>query len=559
MAFNASASEIVVNGGFENSFSSWTNYNFYNPGYPPTVPPNYISTTDPKSGSKCYYTNGNDLTKVCQDFTLSDSCNLTLGFYYKHAVMDDNSFWSVYNSTDHTRYDNTILYDGTTASTDGNWIYTSSTFNLPAGVYTLVFEGKGNTAYFDDVSLDDGKTVTGNISSSTGVFEYGSSNQHYNIIMENGIGNTYYVDVYGLNSTAYTYIANYSFVDETGYNVVSFTAPLASSGYTLLYAVLRDADNNTYANTTDCLVNDADNYFFFDPHVIGLNDSTTLYYNFNYSGYLSSPIDIVKDYLYQPGQTFGISSYYVSRSLENSSTGTMVFQGESAAFVYPCIIGYGLYWHENRLNVATYQVVDNVTLPETPEYTEVVSPSNQSGIDTDVPSIPDSYNAPSYPSPSSPDNDDNEDNESEPGDNNNYPGDEIENYNSSSYNESSGAWNYNNDTGSGDGFYPVDVPGNTSVDTSRFQGFYNSVDGVYSPLNNTVYGFLSFVLSPITSLRNYTVDTKDYFLNSTTSLLSGNVITECVVPVFNRLPPIITGLIVFGLSLSIISLLLGRS
>lgn len=478
--------------------------------------------------------------------------------------------------------DNTLLG---TITDDGNaypYDRYNFTFSGFSGAHNLRLSYPSSTVsvdqtgwLIDDISIDSVSfPVNGSIFSSAGVFEYGKLGW-YSVVMENGGTGTYYVDVYGLDNSAYIFLNTYSFQNtQSGANIVEITAPGENKGYNKLYAVLRNADNVTYSNTTDPLVVDADSYFYFDPAIINQDETTTLHYKsgYNYTTRIVCDYELVRGVLYDTFQP--ISDVWALEESTYDCYANAWYHSTSSD--KSGVRGFGLYTYPlsgnvlertERLAWATYQVDGSYTGPKVPQYDPERSgraPADQSKYPSNSPAVPPAYNPPSFPHPSDPSHADGDngtpnpgDNSTpDPGDNPNYPGDEIGDYNSSHYNGDNGTWEYNNGTGSGDGFYPVDVPGNTSVDTSRFQGFYDTIDSFYGPLNGTVNGFLTFVLGPITSIGGYVNQTKEYFTNSTTGLISNNVITECVVPVFTRLPPIIVQLIVFGLVLSLIGLLL---
>jgi hypothetical protein len=590
---SASDSELITNGNFENNLNNW--YSGYWDGQWQSINPLYIDTSSLYGYSGNYanfkYVDPAAYEYLQQPFNLSNGCNITFS-YYVNTSDSGNAFCFILDLNTNNRV--FPEHDGMSWYTTkwNQWEKISLNGYLPAGNYKIVFWTHSHYPMkIDDISVTDNDhgLISGEISASAGVFEFGKWGT-YTVDIANGQNNTdYYVDVYGEKNGNYTFLSTESFTHLNAYpeNLVVITAPQMTAGYEQLYAVLRDGSNNTLDNTTDPLVADRSNYFAWIPSVIGYNEKSTLRYNYNYSGkYLyDADYEIQNIYNWDPEDLY-FSTYLdhnvVVDNLNNVSSGSFEYTSGNLSYMYYEIKNgkytghnytkypkeyrkYALFRNEwdgtystkslNQNLVSAVLVIDpDKQTPQVPNYVPNPTPENQSEVTPDNPELPPNYQPPSYPHPSNP----HDETEEEGGEQVPNPDYDPAYQPNTTYDPDTHSWSYDNTSAYNgtDGYFPVDVPGNTSVDTSRFQGFYDKVDTVYSPLNNTVYGFFNFILSPIISITKYITELKNYLLNSVSGLIDPNIITECIVPVFANLPPQIIALIVFGLVLTLIGLLL---
>lgn len=572
-----SCKELITNGGFESGLSGWEKSNL---DYPSLITTSEFAHSGSTSLRLVHYYNNYIVRGFYQTVNVTATSTANLTFYYNSSGAELRAF--LYRGDS---WDNNIWQSAALGSTSNNWVkYTGNLGTLTAGKYRLfVYEYYQYDALIDDISIiDNNLDPAGNISSSAGIFEYGKTGW-YSVTMTDAGQLPYSVDVYGKLKDNYTYLGTYNFTNTlSGDNIIEITAPLETTGYKYLYAVLRDQLNNTFSNTTDLIVTDKTDYFEFVPDEIGYGEISNLVYSVNFTenpNYLGNRRYFIQDAYFSSGNNVPWIHVYQDLNLLDSGSipfgaydfGRWIFQNNTSVKVNDvnAKLGVSLYctyreWFDKydttvALKTAELRINGDNNESGIPHYEHVADP-NESAYENrsqNESGTPDPYKPPSYPAPDNPNTPKHHDSDNNEYDNPDYnPGYD----NSTHYDPDSHSWEYNNTSAYNgtDGYYPVDIKGNTSVDTSRFQGFYDYVDEAYSPVNNSVYGFLNFLLSPITQLTQFIITVKENFIKSVAGLIDIGLIQETFVPVFAALPHEIKAIILFSLSLSIIAVLLRR-
>lgn len=537
--------------------------------------------------TNCPY--ADQVTYFYQDVNLTDYVELTFN-------VEKGSVWGYYVPVS-VYIDNDLI--GSFCA-DSSWDVSGYSENVSlnvsgyTGVHTLKFEmvaeNQNSEAGYCCYYIDDCYLRKVPSRASVELWQYGDfvsglNGRLYATIQDAKATDVFYLDIYirGSNYTKINTSSITALYGDASYPF-DFSVPSSESMDKGLYFVIRDDENYTYDSVTYAVLPSSGAYFFVYPSVIGYDEPATLYYKYN----LSSP--------HYGGEKFFITDLYfdsggfneapikVYKDLNNVDSGSITFDGynysrvvygvNGSSIVYNDVnakVGIGLirnykelladYSTNHVLATAELRISGNSSSPEIPYYTHLPAPAGATN-NTDVPSIPnvpDEYDSPDSPHPSSPSNDDDGDYNPNYENNNPYNDTSGQSEPDTSYNSSSGQWEYNNSTGGGDGYYPINVPGNTSVDDSRIIGYYSAVDSAYEPLNRTVYGVTGFLLSPVTSLNDSINSVNVEFDNTTDGMLNNSILIEVVAPVFTGLPEPLQQLGCFSLLLSIIGLILTRS
>ena len=115
---------------------------------------------------------------------------------------------------------------------------------------------------------------------------------------------------------------------------------------------------------------------------------------------------------------------------------------------------------------------------------------------------------------------------------------------------------YNDDPGEGEGNYPMELPGNVSIDGTGLNSYYAYVDSVFAPVNNTVMGVTTFVLKPVTSLSGYVGEVNGQFQEITETAVNTGFMVEVISPITHAFPSKVQMLFTYAILLIIIRLIL---
>jgi len=110
-----------------------------------------------------------------------------------------------------------------------------------------------------------------------------------------------------------------------------------------------------------------------------------------------------------------------------------------------------------------------------------------------------------------------------------------------------------NGSGNGSGDFPLEEPGNASLNYSGLGGYYTYVDNVFEPIHASVMGFLAFVISPINALSGYVSDLGVYLNEYSVGVGNTSFIASVVRPVFMAVPAPVYGLICISLLFTILA------